>query len=305
MVSPFLRFENGKISLNNKDLMVSSANLSISPNMQTERVYGDYLEGVSGSRVDFVNFAPTNNLQGQLNITFYISADTLYSNKQTNTIDRLFEIKEGMSELPINTNRVGRYFFDNMYLKSFGFSFTPYQLIRAQASYDIYGSIQKEGGAFLPKTEANFAHGLKSFGEMKATGLIADQAIDGQFEITSLKYNILVERKPSNSIRASENTRINTQSSGVRPTRVNVGTIESEMNIECNDMIPYLNSYGDQQLGSSPQTLQQSEVSAHLYSMQQEKIATFSTRGKIQTQSTSISEGDYAKSNITIKQIIK
>jgi len=305
MATPFLRFENGKISLNNKDLMVSSANLSITPTLATERVYGDYLEGISGSRVDFVGYTPTSNLRGQLDISFYISADTLYSNRTTNTIDRLFEIKEGMSELPINTNRVGRYFFDNMYLKSFGFSFTPFQLIKAEASYDIYGSIQKEGGAFLPRTEVDFAHGLKSFGDMRATGLIADQAIDGQFEITSLKYNILVERKPSNSIRAAENTRINTQSSGVRPTRVSIGTIESEMNIECNEMIPHLNSYGDQQLGSSPQTLQQSEISAHLYSMEGESIATFSTRGKIQSQSTSISDGDYAKSNITIKQIIK
>ena len=68
MARPFLRFEDGKITLNNKDLMVNSASLSISPALQVERVYGDYDAQIAGARTEFVNFAPTQNLQGQLNI---------------------------------------------------------------------------------------------------------------------------------------------------------------------------------------------------------------------------------------------
>ena len=40
MSKPFLRFEDGKVTIGSRDLMVKSANLSIAPKLQTERVYG-------------------------------------------------------------------------------------------------------------------------------------------------------------------------------------------------------------------------------------------------------------------------
>ena len=305
MSSPFLRFENGKISLDNKDLMVKSANLSIAPSLNVERVYGDYDPSISGAKTEFVNFSPIQNLKGKLEFSFYISAETFAKNGTPNNIDRLFDIKKGMSENPINTNQVGRYFFDNMYLNSFNFRLSPFQLIEASASYDIYGTIRKETNYFFRKTEVDFAHSLKSFGEMKASGSSADNAIDSQFEISSLAYSVVVNRKIHNNIRASEHTSVNTRAEGVLPVRVSVETIESEMTIEANDMIPNLNSYGDQQNSFSPEGIQDSEIFANLYSVQGVKLATFSTKGKIQSQSMSISENSYAKSNISIKQIIK
>jgi hypothetical protein len=66
MSGPFLRFEDGKISLGGKDLLVQSANLSIAPTLEIERVYGDYDANIAGAKTDFVNFAPMQNLRGQL-----------------------------------------------------------------------------------------------------------------------------------------------------------------------------------------------------------------------------------------------
>jgi len=57
MSDPFLRFERGKIMVGGKDLFVKSANLSIAPSLQAERVYGDYDPETGGAKVDFVNFA--------------------------------------------------------------------------------------------------------------------------------------------------------------------------------------------------------------------------------------------------------
>jgi hypothetical protein len=305
MSSPFLRYEDGKISLDNKDLSVKSANLSIAPTLTPEKVYGDYDPKIAGARTEFINFSPTQNLKGTLDISFHISAETFAKDGTPNNIDRLFDIRAGMSEDAINTNQVGRYFFDNMYLKSFSFSLSPFSLIEANASYDIYGSIQKEPNYFFRKTDVNFAHSLKSFGEMRASSSSADNSINGQFEITSLSYNAVVNRKIFNQIRSSENTLVNTRPEGVLPIRVSVETIESEMTIEANDMIPDLNAYGDQQSSFSPEGIADSEIFAHLYSLQGSQIATFSSKGKIQSQSVSISENSHAKSNITIKEIIK
>ena len=305
MSSPFLRFEEGKISLGGKDLLVNSANLSISPSLEIERVYGDFDPEIVGARTEFAKFAPTTGLNGKLDISFYISADTFAEGGITNSINKLFEIKNGMSEGPIHLNTVGRYSFDSMYLTSFSFELTPFQVIKASASYLIYGSIQKTNGKRFVRLDANYAHGLKSFGEMKAGGAISNVSIGSQFEISLLRYNIIVNRKLHTHIRSSEHTRINTSSRGIVPHRVSVESIESEMSVDCNDIPDNLNAYGDQQIGNSPEGLYDSTISAFLYSLKGQKIAKFSSTGKIQSESMSISEGSNASCNITIKEIIK
>tara|TARA_Y100000022_G_scaffold183943_1_gene178556 strand:- start:6563 stop:7483 length:921 start_codon:yes stop_codon:yes gene_type:complete len=306
MARPFLRFEDGKITLNNKDLMVNSANLSIAPSMSVEKVYGDYDASIGGARTEFVGFAPTQNLKGQLNISFYISSDVV----SPNSVDRLFELidvanpsnlKNTISEAPIHGNVVGRYGFDNMFLTSFSFQMSPFQLIVANATYDIYGTISSITDRYFSKSDVDFAHAMKSFGQVK----ISNQESDEQFEIAGLRYNINVERKISNKIRENENTAINTYAGGALPNRVSVESITSEATIECNDMIDNLNPYGDQQFTSNPATIPDSAVDVFMYSLGGERISRFQCQGKIQNQNVAISEGSYAKSSITIKQIIK
>ena len=300
MSDPLLRFEDGKISIGGKELFANSASLSIAPNLEVERVYGDFDQNILGAKTEFVKFAPTQGLRGQLDVSFFISAEQFTEGGNPNTISRLFEIAEGMSEQPINDNLVGRYKFDNMYLKSFSFDMSPFQIVRANASYDIYGSVEREIDRRFSKSEIDFAHSLKSFGEISASAGGQDD-----FEIASLKYNIVVNRKVHSHIRANEHTSINTRADGTVPVRVSVGSIEKEMTIESNEMVERLNVYGDQQKSTSPFGLSDSKIDAFLLSLQGERIARFSASGKIQSQSMNISEGQYAKGNITIKEIVK
>lgn len=303
MSTPFLRFEDGKVTIGSKDLLVRSANLSISPDLQVERVYGKLNKDLLGASTDFVKFAPTGGVRGQLEISFLINSDT-FSEGNTNNISRLFEIAEGMSERPIHTNVVGRYAFNHMYLRSFGFTMSPFQLINATAKYDIYGSIEKTVDKRFVYTEKNFAHGLKSFGEMKASAVSAD-TMAGRFEITNLSYSIMVDRKIHSHIRDNEHTSINTKATGALPYRVSVESIEAEMAIEANEMVDSLNSYGDYQYSNAAKGLDDSSINAYLYSLEGDQIAKFSCKGKIQSQSMSVSEGSHAKSNIIVRQIIK
>lgn len=300
MSNPLLRFEDGKISIGGKDVLASSANLSIAPTLQVERVYGDYDPAIAGAKTQFINFAPTQNLKGQLDISFYISADTFAIDGNPNTIDRMFDIADGMSEEAIHNNVVGRYRFDNMYLKSFGFEMKPFGIIQANASYDIYGSVTKIDSQRFQKSEVDFAHGLKSFGN-----IVASASTQDEFEIANLKYNIIVQRKTYNGIRLNENTAINHSANGAVPARVSVGLIEKEITVQSNDIIEKLNSYGDQQTSSYAFGLSDSSIDVFLLSMQDEKIARFSATGKIQTQSLSIQEGQHAAGSITIKEIVK
>jgi hypothetical protein len=77
------------------------------------------------------------------------------------------------------------------------------------------------------------------------------------------------------------------------------------MSIESSEMLENINAYGNKQDSTSPFGLSDSRIDAFLLSIQGDKIARFSASGKIQTQSMSIAEGQYAKGNITIKEIMK
>jgi len=280
--------------------------LSIAPTLQPERVYGDFDSSIMGAKTNLIKYAPTNNLKGQLNISFYISSDTI----SPNNVDRLFELvdiadpsnnKRIMSEDPIHGNVVGRYSFDNMFLTSFNFEMSPFQLIRANATYDIYGTINKTIDRYFSRSTVDFAHSMKSFGEIK----IGNQQSSEQLKISSLRYNIQAERKTSNRIRENENTAINTYAGGALPCRVSVESIVSEVNIESSDMIENLNPYGDQQLYMSPDNISDSKVDIFLYSLDGYRMSRFSCKGKIHNQSMNISEGSHAKSSITIREIIR
>jgi hypothetical protein len=305
MKNPYLRFEDGKITLNGKTIMVSSASLSIAPSLQEERVYGDLDLSIVGSKTEFVKYAATDGLKGSLSLSFYISAETFAQEGSPNSIDRLFDIKEGMSEKPIDNNEVGRYYFNNMYLKSFGFEMTPFSVIRASAEYDIYGTIRKNVGKRFRKGLVDFAHSLKSFGNLKVAGINSDSIAGGQFEASSLRYSIKVERKLNNNIRENENTYIFTNADGPVPGRVSVEKIESEMSVSGNEIVQNLNMFGDYQNLNTVEGIIDSEISAFLYGLNGEKLAKFSSKGKIQNQSISIQEGSLASSEITIKEIIK
>ena len=238
MSGPLLRFEDGKISIGNKDLLAKSASLSYAPSLNEEKVYGDYDEDLAGAKTEFVKFAPASGLTGKLNVSFYISPEEFAEDGNPNTINRMFEIIDGMSDEPINNNLIGRYRFDNMYLTSFSFDLKPFAPVMATASYDIYGSLKKSYSLRFKKTESNFAHGLKSFASIYSSGSSKED-----FEINSLSYRIIVDRKVSNRIRANESTSLWTTADGTVPFRVSTESIQKEMTIEISEMIENLNVY--------------------------------------------------------------
>jgi len=300
MSDKLLRFEDGKVTIGGKDLLASSANLSISPKLEAERVYGDYDSSIVGAKTEFVKFAPVGGLTGKLSINFYISSDKFTVDGNPNSIERMFDIVAGMDERSINNNIVGRYSFNNMYLNSFGFEMSPFKMVMATASYDIYGSIERVIDQRFRQSDVNFAHGLKSFGNILASGVEQNE-----FEISKLKYTIVVNRKIHDQIRANENTSINTSPSGTVPVRCSVENIEKEMRIEGNEIIEKINIYGGKQTSSVAEGIEDSKIEAFLLSLEGEKVARFSAKGKIQTQDIAISEGQHAMANITIKEIIK
>jgi len=305
-MSNFLRFENGAVILNAKTLMISSAQLSITPNLQENRVYGSFDEKIMGAKTEFVGHQAVSNLKGKLDISFYISPDVF----GLNGIDRLFELASvgvnGGSDYnflgePIHANRVGRYTFDDMYLNSISFSVKPFSLIAAQASYDIYGTIRKQDELSFIKSGIDFAHSLKSFGNITVAGIDRFDEV----RISSMNYNITAQREIANSIVSNEQSLDNLSKGGPLPSRVNTKAIFIESNIKSNEMIEGLNCYGSQQVDGDIYSQGSSSVNVFLYDINGNKINSFICDGKIISQSNNLSEGSVASSDITIRQTVR
>lgn len=310
MATPLLRFEDGRVIIGGKEILVTSASLSLKNNLAKERVYGDLDIETRGCKVDFLKYHPVNGVQGSLSITFMVSASLLGPNNvesflELSMISTSAGAKKNISEKPINNNVVGRYKFDNMYLKAFGFEMKPFNLIRATATYDIYGTIHSTADRWLTLEDRDFGHSLKSFGSIKITGAEIDSIFSYGFQILSMKYNILVNRKAANRIRENENTGISKYSGGSVPYRVTVEKIEAQAEVTGSELIDDLNAYGDQQRGSQAESLQNSVINLFMYTMNGVKIGNFSLEGKIIGQQMNISEQNPAACQVNFHQVIR
>lgn len=310
MSSALLRYEDGRIVIGGKEILVNNASLSLKTNLSKERVYGDFDPNIRGAKTEFVKYHPVDGVTGSLSINFYISSDSF----NTNNLDSFLELaeiavsggsKKTISESPINDNVVGRYKFDNMYVKSFGFELRPFGLIVANAVYDIYGTIHDTADRWLSLQDRDFAHALKSFGSVKITGAEIDSIFSYGFELLSMKYNILVNRKKGNRIRENENTDIEKYAGGSVPFRISVDRIEAQAEVVGSEMIDNLNTYGDQQRGSQAQSLDDSVINLFIYSMNGQKIGNFSLEGKIIGQQMNIAERAHATCKVNFQQVVR
>ena len=159
-----------------------------------------------------------------------------------------------------------------MYLKSFSFDMKPFGIIQANATYDIYGSVTRVIDRRFQKSEVDFAHGLKSFGN-----IVASAGGQEQFEIAGLKYNIIVGRKVYNHIRGNEHTSLKHNSAWCRSCASNGGKYEKGMTLK--QMVVDNPFFGDQQYGPLLNLLMIQNRSLSL-SLQGERIARFSVSGK-------------------------
>jgi len=299
MSKPFLRFEDAGIIIDAREILASKASLSISPDLNFDRRFDGFDPETCGEKVSFQNFKPNSGINGSLNIEFMITPDHFNLEGIDNSISRMFDIAAGMSDKPINSNIVGRYKFDNMYLRSFSFSVQPFSVISASASYDIYGSIERTVSKRISYNKKTFAHALKSFGDLTISGVVSD------LEISRLKYEIQVNRARHHSIRRNEHTSINNSASGATPTRMSVDEIICRSQIETNEMVSNLNSFGDMQNNHFIKNDQDSSLAVFINSLEGKKIASFTCSGKIESQSTEISEGSLVKSVINLIEVIR
>lgn len=337
-MSEFTSFNRCLIELGDQQIYATAANLRMAPSLKRDVRFDGFSLNKVGATVNDPTLVPTGPLKGSLSFDFIISEDHF------NPIHTIFDISNSMTESSIVMGRIGNYRFWNAYLTSFSFTMEPFQLIRAQAEYEIFGTIHEIGDKKLAEVpDVNPAESLKSYGEISATGIdLQDENNKFDLRMLSAEYSAKATRRTTYSIRMNEGPASSLSGTGLLPYRSAISNIEINCNIKSNKIINYINHEGVVQMQHPAEVPEEIAVQLNLYGAKKENvythvndptkkideatylamsaadqgmytgparesmhIASFGCSGKVMSQGLSVSTGGYLSGEFSVSQIVR
>lgn len=291
---------------------------SVSLNMQTSLTKDVRLEGFDidrvGATVNNPTLTPTDGVKGTLSVDFVVSKQHFNydETKNENTIASIFELNKQTSTDLQQFGRVGDYRFFNAGLKSFSFGMKPFDLVRASAEYEIFGSIIQVSKELDVIDNINPAEGLKSFGDVVVDGINLQDRSRFNIQLLSAQYTVSANRKYNFSIRANEHPVASYVPGAIMPYRVSLADLAIETQITSNKIIPAVNETGRMQHGFGGEDFSEVEVGLQLFEAKDESgagqsdlLAKFGCVGQVTQQNLSAQDGSYLNGNFTVRQVLK
>lgn len=337
-MSEFTSFNRCLIELGDQQIYATSANLRMAPTLKRDVRFDGFSLNKAGATVNDPTFVPTGPLTGTLSFEFVISEEHF------NPINTIFDISKDMTESSIVMGRIGQYRFWNAYLSGFSFTMEPFQLIKARAEYEIFGTIHEIGDKKLAEVpDVNPAESLKSYGEISATGVdLQDENNKFDLRMLSAEYSATATRKNTYTIRMNEGPGADFSGSGLLPYRSAITGIEISCDIKSNKIINYINHEGVVQMQHPSEIPEQIAVQLNLYGAKKEDvythindatkkidkatyldlqateqamytgperesmhIASFACNGKVMSQSLDIASGGYLNGSFKVSQVVR
>lgn len=313
-MSQFISFRNCLVSVGSVQVFATSADLSIDTSLEKDVRFIDYDQGILGASINSPVMVPTEGVKGTLSIEFIISKQHFEydETKNENTIATIFELNKQTSTQLEKIGRIGNYRFYNIALSRFGFSMKPFDLIRASAEYEIFGSIVQVSTSPETTDNINPAEGLKSFGDIKANGINLQDSSRFNIQLLSADYSVQAQRKYNFTIRANEHPVTQYTPGAIMPYRVSLSDLSIETSVESNKIIPAINEAGRMQHGFEGSDFSDIEIELNLFEAKNESstnetghLAKFGCVGQVTSQSLSASDGSYLTGDFTVKQVLK
>jgi hypothetical protein len=310
-MAEFIDFKRCLIELGDQQIYATSASLSMSYSLSDDRRLDGFDADSKGGAVNDPTLVAKGAPKGKLSFDFIIDDDHFPGGG--NPIKTIFNINKSMSDGFIPMGRIGPYRFWYAAVTNLSFDMQPFQLIKAKAEYDIFGTIFEIGNKELPSApEINPAESLKGFGEIEANGIDL-QVENSNFDIRMLSasFSQSVNRSLNYTIRANEHSSRQEYPGAILPYRAALRDIEYTCNIKSNKIINYLNQDGVMQRRGESGMPNDISVQLHLHgatknnSGESPLIAQFSCVGKVTEQALTVSEGGYLSGGFSVKQIIK
>lgn len=269
-MSEFVNFQRCLIELGDQQIYATSAQLTVSTSLDRDVRFDGFSQTRAGATVNDPTFVPSGPLSGSLNFEFIIAE------QHFNPIKSIFDISSDMSEELIPLGRIGNYRFWNASLSSFSFSMEPFQLVKAKAEYEIFGTIHEIGDKRLPQIpDINPAESLKSYGEITASGIdLQDENNKFDMRMLSAEYTANATRKNTYTIRMNEHPSSNFASGGVLPYRSAITDISINCNVRANKIINYINHKGVIQKRHPSELPENISIQLNLFGAKKENVHT-------------------------------
>jgi len=341
-MSAFTSFRNCLIELGSTQVFATSANLSIETSLQRDVRIEGYDVGTAGALINDPKLVPTAGVKGNLSFEFVISDEHFNVDPVDgkNSIHKIFELNRYMSPELAKIGRIGNYRFFNAGIKSLSFEMRPFDLIRARAEYEIFGSVVEVQSKSLPvqtgcyidgvldpdkqsetvcnaaggvwRYGINPAEGLKSFGTVTANGINLATQESYDIQLISANYSVVAKRKYNYTMRANEHPIAQFVPGAMMPYRVSLSEVEVNCSISSNKIIPNMNESGHLQSSFEGLNIRELEVQLSLFEArnfgndnESNNLANFSCVGNVTSQSLEVSDGSYLVGNFNVMQVLK
>ena len=335
-MAEFVDFKRCLVELGDQQIYATSASLSMSYSLARDQRVDGFSSSSSGASVGDPTIVADGPARGKLSFEFIIDDDHFPGGD--NPVKTIFDISKTMSDGFIPMGRLGPYRFWHAAVTNLSFTMAPFQLIKAKAEYDIFGTIFEIGNKELPEApDINPAESLKGFGEIHASGVdLQDEGTNFDIRMLTAEFSQSVNRTLNYTIRANEHPSGQLYPGAILPYRAALKDIEYTCNIKSNKIINYINQDGVMQMRGEKGVPKNISVQLYLHGAAREDIATpycsggvgstegacttdggtwvtaespliaqFACIGKVTEQRLSVSEGGYLSGGFSVKQIIK
>jgi hypothetical protein len=251
-------------------------------------------ESQSGYFEPIWRYAAKTAIGGNMNVSFYVNSGNLPN------FFNITGLSNPATYPPIDEERItgflGNFRFDNAYLKTFSFSLSPNSISRANASFEIYGTLT-EDTSLIPNyyssslyQQQSVPHGMGS--EVVGT---TDHGIS---HLTNFSYNMQVNRLAKFPLGTGDRT----SSQGLIPTRVAKLNTTINMSLQGESINP--NIFSDEFGGKRANiTVNLKDLNySNFEDNSQGLMGTLKCSGVVSDQSLQMNNEGYLKGSLSIKQ---
>jgi hypothetical protein len=252
-------------------------------------------EAQNGYFEPIYNYASQGPVAGSMQVNFYTDKGNLQN---------FFNITGASNPLlypPVDEERItghlGEFAFDHAYLKSFSFSIAPNSIIQASASFDVFGTLEKNS-ELINNYHSSSEYSQSSIPHGKHSEIVGHSAL-GVNHPVSFTYQISVERLANYTAPTGSETNV-----GLVPNRNSKSSTTVSMSLGGDNLDPDILSDGFNGKRANLNVILSDLDYENFEDNSEGELNTFSCNGVITSQNLSVSSQGHLNGSISVVQNI-
>jgi len=251
-------------------------------------------ESQSGYFEPIWRYAAHSSIGGTMNVSFYVNSGNLPN------FFNITGLSNPATYPPVDEERItgflGNFRFNDAYLKTFSFSLSPNSPSRANASFDIYGTLT-EDQSLIPNYYSSEFYSQQSVPHGVGSEIVGVSE-HGMSHLTKFSYNIQVNRLTKIGLGTGDRT----SSQGLLPTRVAKAKTDINLSMEGESINPniFSNEFGGERANI---TINLKDLGySNFEDNSRGLLHTLKCSGIVTNQNLEVGNGGYLRGAISVKQ---